>query len=968
MPQLREQLETALGPAYRFERELGGGGMSRVFLAEEAALGRRVVVKVLAPDLAAGVSGERFRREVQLAAKLQHPHIVPLLAAGQSGNLLYYIMPFVDGESLRDRLAREGTLPIGDVIQLLRDLAEALAHAHRYAVVHRDVKPENILISNAHAVIADFGIAKAVTDGQLDAPDGVRLTSAGITLGTPAYMAPEQAAGDANLDARTDVYAVGVVGYEMLAGRVPFERASAYEMLAAHIADKPDPIARLRPDAPGALTDVVMRCLRKRREERFATADELVSALQQARLECRSEAVIPARRTSRARRLAAVGLALAVGAGLGIGIRASGGTGTRSLLAEGALREREPVLLADFNNRTADSTLGIAVTEALRTDLAQSSAVTVLPATRVRQALRRMQRDSIRTVGIELAREAAQREGIKAVIAGDLDAVGEGYVVAARIVNAATGEVLAGFRETAERPRDVIGAVDRVSKQLRRRIGESLQSLDAAPPLEQVTTGSFDALRHYSEARRALLDGRFDRAALLLEEAIRLDSTFASAYRALAATYNNWGENPAAVVGAVLKAYQFRDRLPERERYLAEAQYYTEVDYRPDRAAAAYEAVLERNPDDLAALTNLGTLHRDLGTLDQSLPLHRRALALGAAPMYHMNLAYDHAARGDTAALDSTIAAWAGAQPDSPPLAIYRGYQAFVLGRYDQAADQFQAVIDRHGESATWRALSHEGLASITRMRGRLAQAERHDREARQARRRSSAPARSEPLENALVASAHDVLIRGGAANGARRLDAVLRRTPLEGLALIERPYLELAYRYAVARRPRDARALLEARERELRALGAAGAAIMQRDRHGVIPLVVHGRLAAAEGRWDDAVTALRRADEHREQLTALPELGAVLDQAGRPDSTIAVYERYLARGWLARHETDGWHRPRIVYRLGELYEARGERERAARWYGEFVQLWKDADPELQPRVREARHRLAALGLESPGR
>ncbi|HEU5170435.1 MAG TPA: serine/threonine-protein kinase, partial [Gemmatimonadales bacterium] len=248
MSELPDRLATALGSAYRIERELGGGAMSRVFVAEELDLGRRVVLKVLPPDLSAGVSEERFRREIQLAARLQHPHIVPLLSAGRAADALHYVMPFVEGESLRHRLAREGSLCLPDAIRIIRDVAEALSYAHRQGIVHRDIKPENILLSDRHALVLDFGVAKAIRA----AVESARLTSEGIALGTPAYMAPEQAAGDRQVDHRADLYALGAVAYEVLAGRPPFPQASPYEVLAAHIADPPDPLRRHRPVLPPA--------------------------------------------------------------------------------------------------------------------------------------------------------------------------------------------------------------------------------------------------------------------------------------------------------------------------------------------------------------------------------------------------------------------------------------------------------------------------------------------------------------------------------------------------------------------------------------------------------------------------------------------------------------------------------------------------------------------------------------------
>ena len=282
-PDVHDRLQRALGAAYTVERELGGGGMSRVFVADEAALGRKVVVKVLRPDLAEGLSSERFKREVRLAARLQHPHVVPLLASGElDGGVLYYTMPFVEGESVRARLDRDGALPVADVVRILRDAASALAYAHANGIVHRDVKPENILLSHGGAMVADFGIAKAISASiASDGGDGARhsstLTAAGTSLGTPAYMSPEQASGDV-VDHRADLYALGVVAYEMLAGRPPFEGRSAQQLLAAHATQAPEPVQRRRPAVPDALGALVMRMLEKHPADRPQSAEGVVAA------------------------------------------------------------------------------------------------------------------------------------------------------------------------------------------------------------------------------------------------------------------------------------------------------------------------------------------------------------------------------------------------------------------------------------------------------------------------------------------------------------------------------------------------------------------------------------------------------------------------------------------------------------------------------------------------------------------
>jgi serine/threonine-protein kinase len=229
MTELRDQLQASLGDHYRLETELGGAGMSRVFVAEDLVLGRRVVAKLLPAELSGSVSIARFQREISIAARLQHPHIVPLLSVGELDGLPYYMMPLVDGESLRARLER-GELPIADVITILRDVARALEYAHGKGITHRDIKPDNVLLSGKSAVITDFGVAKAISD----ATTGTELTSVGIALGTPAYMAPEQAAADPSTDSRADIYALGVVAFEMLAGHAPFAGRSAHSVLAAH--------------------------------------------------------------------------------------------------------------------------------------------------------------------------------------------------------------------------------------------------------------------------------------------------------------------------------------------------------------------------------------------------------------------------------------------------------------------------------------------------------------------------------------------------------------------------------------------------------------------------------------------------------------------------------------------------------------------------------------------------------------
>src|SRR6266849_6579870 len=514
-PELREQLQAHLGSAYTIERELGGGGMSRVFLAHEVRLGRAVVVKVLPPQLAAGVSADRFEREIHLAAKLQHPHIVPLLAAGSAGDLLYYVMPHIEGASLRARLAHDHELPVGETVRILRDVVDALAYAHAQGIVHRDIKPANVLLSGKHALVTDFGVAKAVT-----ASTGhTGLTSTGVALGTPAYMAPEQAAADPNTDHRADIYAVGALAYEMLAGRPPFIGPSPQSVLAAHVTTQPDPVTKYRDSVPPGLAALVMRCLAKHPADRFQSAGDVLEALEQ--MVTPSGGITPtgsapydavaAAAAARAHPLRVAGLfaltsvavlgavyflmnqlglpgwvmpwaigLLAVGlpiilwtgiierrramarstegwhglftwrkalaggvaafAALGLGaavytaMRVLGIGPVGTLVASGVLEKRDRMVLADFENRTTDSTLGPSLTEALRVDLAQSPVVRLLDGAAVGRSLGRMGRKPGTGLDVALARELAQREGAKAVVHGEIDPVGRSYVLSADLL------------------------------------------------------------------------------------------------------------------------------------------------------------------------------------------------------------------------------------------------------------------------------------------------------------------------------------------------------------------------------------------------------------------------------------------------------------------------------------------------------------------------------------------------------
>jgi serine/threonine-protein kinase len=275
---LRGQLQKILGDTYELDRELTAGGMARVFIGTETALGRKVVIKVLPPEIAAGVKVERFKREIQFLARLNHPHIVPMLAAGGEGGLSYYVMPFMQGESLRARLLQHGALPQTEVVRTFREVATALSFAHQNAIVHRDIKPDNVLLIGGSAMVTDFGVAKALSVSTGDG-DPNALTSLGIALGTPSYIAPEQATADPTTDHRADLYSLGATVYEMLTGRTPFSARTPQAMLVAHISEPPVPAIDRNPEVIPSLNALVMQCLEKSPDRRPQTAEEIVRRL-----------------------------------------------------------------------------------------------------------------------------------------------------------------------------------------------------------------------------------------------------------------------------------------------------------------------------------------------------------------------------------------------------------------------------------------------------------------------------------------------------------------------------------------------------------------------------------------------------------------------------------------------------------------------------------------------------------------
>ncbi|HEX5963606.1 MAG TPA: serine/threonine-protein kinase, partial [Gemmatimonadales bacterium] len=557
MDDLTRQLTASLSDRYILEREIGAGGMATVYLARDERHKRSVAIKVVRPELGGREGSQRFLREIELAARLQHPHILPVFDSGvvhdeTGAPTPYFVMPYVEGETLRQRLQREKRLPIDVAITLASEVADALAYAHAHGVVHRDIKPENILLSGGHAVVADFGVAKALESGSTAAAgdDPTRLTRAGIAIGTPLYMSPEQATAEDVVDARSDQYSLACVVYEMLAGQPPFTGPTHQAILAKSLSAPRPHIGRVRAEVPGELDQTILRAMALEPAGRFPDMTSFGAALRQAR-------VAPERGSRRRRYLPAALMLLAV-AGVGAW------WATRSSVGAVAPAAQSVAVLPFRTSGPGVEFLGEGMVDLLSTNL---SGVGGIHAVDPRTVLRRWSRSNDRGSG-DISRALAVGRALDAgsVVLGSVVSTG-GRVRLAADLYSTRGEPL-GRAQVDASADSVLGAVDRLSLALLRDVWRSKEPIPHLR-LASLTTDSIGALRSYLEGERRYRSLAWDSALSAYTRAVEIDSTFALAHLRRAQVfgwtggYGNQESRRAIVAGA-----RFADRLPARDRRL----------------------------------------------------------------------------------------------------------------------------------------------------------------------------------------------------------------------------------------------------------------------------------------------------------------------------------------------------------------------------------------------------------------
>ncbi len=973
-----EELTTGATFAQRFQiiEEIGKGGMGRVYKALDTEVQEKVALKLIKPEIAADhTTIERFRNELKLARRIAHRNVTRMFDLGKYAGAYYITMEYVPGEDLKSFIRRIGRLPVGKALAIAVQIAEGLAEAHRLGVIHRDLKPRNVIIDKeGNARIMDFGIARSISSSG--------MTDRGIMLGTPEYVSPEQAETK-EVDERSDIYSFGIVLFEMLTGRVPFEGETPLGVAVKHRTEKPPRPEKLNPQIPRELSDLILKCLEKDRMHRYSSAEALLEDLKAIQSGFPPiETVATKRRPTSSKEITlTVDLKRPVPLVIMVLILAV------ALFVIWRIRSRPDITevpsgkpslaVLYFKNNTGETGMDhwrTALTDLLITDLYQSKYLHVLSGEQLYQILDDLDAVDAASYSAEILREVWKKGRVERVLIGNYTEAGGTYRINVSLQDARSGEVLASRSVEGQGERSFYTMVDALTTWTKSHFPLTDREIadDIDYEVEKITTSSPEALKIYSEARRLHLQAKYAESVNRMQEALKIDPDFAMAYRSVAMSWSNQGFKPARDK-YVEKAFELSERVSERERLIIRGDYYMSSARTYDKAIEAYGNLLELYPDDLIGNTNLGIVHFQLEEYDKAIALYEKNIRNQPAGMLaYWNQAETYMAKGEYERARRTLERYLGHDPGNVDVIWKIGEISLFAGEFDRAGSLLEDLI-KSGSVDPNRA--SQAAAAIAVLRGELSLAEREFKELPETspdRRNGLAylyllqgkfQAAQQVLQRPprLYYSLADVFLKSGRAAEAlaeyeKELGDAVRQKNLwweahvlhsKGMA-----YLDLADEPGARRMAGEIQAVIESGFNQK----------LMRYHHHLMGLIElrSGDLGRALPLLEKAIEDLYSPESNFPKIHPLfyTTLAEAYFKLGEISQAADVYRR-ITRLNLGRIE-DGDIYALCFYRLGRIAEDRGESQDARRNYRRFLELWKDSDPG-RPEEEDARKRLERL-------